>query len=66
MKILTIKEVSAKTGIPEATLRYYRHLGDRGPKSWTIGGRRVVYYEDDVDAWIAAQYAKAVGEAVTA
>lgn len=62
-KIMTVKEVSERTGVPEATLRYYRLLGDRGPKSWNLG-RRVVYYEDDVEAWIAAQYAKAVGEAV--
>jgi predicted DNA-binding transcriptional regulator AlpA len=55
MKIVTIKEVSARLGIPEATLRYWRFLGSQGPKSFTLG-RRVVYAEEDVEAWIQAQY----------
>ena len=61
-RTVTLKEVSVARGIPESTLRYYRARGE-GPKSWKLG-RRVVYFEDDVDAWIEAQYAKAVGEAV--
>lgn len=61
MKIMTIKEVSERTRVPEATLRYWRHLGTTGPKSFTLG-RRVVYSEDDVEAWLQRQYdqAKAV------
>lgn len=53
-KILTLAEVSEKTRIPLATLRYYRATGV-GPKLWKLGGR-VVAYEDDVDAWIQEQY----------
>lgn len=53
-KIVTLAEVSEKTRIPLATLRYYRATGV-GPKLWKLGGR-VVAYEDDVDAWIQEQY----------
>lgn len=38
------------TGIPAATLSWYRHKGI-GPKSALIGGR-VMYRQEDLDAWI--------------
>ncbi|UEA50851.1 helix-turn-helix domain-containing protein [Mycobacteroides abscessus subsp. abscessus] len=49
-------EVSAATGIPEATLRWYRSKG-RGPKCCRIG-RRIRYRKADVIAWFEAQEAK--------
>ncbi len=52
---LKIPEVSAMTGIPEATLRWYRHAGVGGPRSFKLG-RRVMYREEDVLAWMEAQY----------
>lgn len=58
-KLLRLSEVAEITGIPEATLRFWRHQGT-GPKSARLG-RRVVYREADVQAWIDAQFAK--GEA---
>lgn len=57
-KLLRIADVSAMTGIPEATWRWWRAQG-RGPKSANLGGRRVVYRESDVKAWIDAQFEKA-------
>lgn len=60
MRVLKIPQVSEKTGVPPATLRYWRHLGTSGPKSFKIGGR-VAYLESDVDAWLAEQYAGAKG-----
>ncbi|WP_227994513.1 helix-turn-helix transcriptional regulator [Luteimicrobium xylanilyticum] len=48
-------EVAAETGVSEETLRWYRHIGDRGPKSFKLG-RRVVYRREDVEAWIAEQF----------
>lgn len=54
-KILRTKEVSERSGIPVGTLRYYRHRGE-GPRSFKLG-RRVAYFEDDVEAWIEAQAA---------
>jgi predicted DNA-binding transcriptional regulator AlpA len=53
-KLLRLPEVAEVTGIPEATLRFWRHEG-RGPKSAKLG-RRVVYREADVLAWIDAQF----------
>ncbi len=35
-KLMTIKEVAAVVRVPEATLRYWRHLGT-GPASFRIG-----------------------------
>lgn len=54
-KILRTAEVSEMTGTPQATLRYYRHLG-KGPRSFKLG-QRVTYFEEDVLAWIEAQAA---------
>jgi DNA-binding transcriptional MerR regulator len=51
--------VSEKTGIPINTLRYYRAHG-LGPKSFKLG-RRVVYDEAQVAAWI--DEARAAGSA---
>lgn len=53
--LLKIDEVSARYGVPEATLRYWRHKGE-GPKSFRLG-RRVVYRLDDCEAWLEQQYA---------
>lgn len=55
---LSTAGASIYTGIPESTLRYYRHLGV-GPASYRIR-HRVVYDVADLDAWIAAEKAKTV------
>ena len=59
MQILDTKEVSAITGLPVGTLRYWRHA-DIGPASFTLGGApgrrgRVVYRREEVERWIAEQ-----------
>ena len=54
-KLLRLPEVSELTGIPEATFRFWRHENVYGPPSAKIG-RRVVYREADVIAWIDAQF----------
>ncbi len=53
-KLLRLPDVSELTGIPEATLRFWRHAGT-GPRSAKFG-RRVVYREADVLAWIDRQF----------
>ena len=53
-KLLRLPEVAALTGIPENTLRFWRHQGT-GPKSAKLG-RRVVYREADVLAWLDAAF----------
>lgn len=52
--ILTLAEVSERTRIPLATLRFYRAT-NAGPNLWKLGGR-VVAYEDDVEKWLNEQY----------
>ncbi len=53
--LLTTKDLSAETGVPEATLRYWRHR-DEGPASFRVG-RRVVYRRAAVEEWLNAQEA---------
>jgi len=53
-KPLTLKQVSEATGIPAGTLRYYRHCGNKGPRSYKLG-RAVVYDEEDVAEWLDEQ-----------
>lgn len=57
--ILRLEQVADRTGIPLGTLRYWRsrNLGE-GPRTWKMG-RRVVAYEDDVNAWVDRQSARA-------
>lgn len=47
------RAVEAMTGISVNTLRWYRHVGDRGPAYLKLG-RRVRYRESDVMAWLDA------------
>ena len=56
---MSTPQVSEFTGIPAATLRYWRHA-DIGPASFTLGGApsrrgRVVYRRAEVERWIAEQ-----------
>lgn len=53
-KLLTLAEVAEITRLSEATLRWFRHCG-KGPKSGKLG-RRVMYREADVAAWIEEQF----------
>lgn len=56
-KLLRVEDVAGLTGVPVGTLRYWRHAGT-GPQSAKFG-RRIVYRESDVQAWIDAQFAGA-------
>ncbi len=49
-ELMSIKEVAAIVRVPEATLRYWRHLGT-GPSSFRIG-RSVRYWRTDVALWL--------------
>jgi hypothetical protein len=53
---LNSSEVAEVIRVPEATLRYWRHIGI-GPRSFKMGPRRVLYLADDVTSWVAEQYA---------
>jgi len=45
--------VATLVRVPEATLRYWRHLGT-GPHSFRIG-RGVRYWRSEVSAWLHGQ-----------
>lgn len=57
------KEVSAVTGIPVGTLKYFRHRGHGGPRSFALTPRQIRYKREDVIAWIDEQYEGQTGEA---
>lgn len=53
--LLTVAEAAALLGIPESTLRYWRHC-NTGPRSFAVG-RSVRYRAEDVEAWLEARMA---------
>lgn len=55
MDLMTTDEVSEYLRIPAATLRYFRHKGEGGPRSFRMTGRRVMYRRADVDAYLLEQ-----------
>jgi predicted DNA-binding transcriptional regulator AlpA len=60
-KILRLPEIAEKTGVPVATLRWYRHRG-LGPKTFLFAGR-VVAYEAEVDEWVESARHSSLGVA---
>ena len=53
---LTTEQASEWLGLPEATLRWYRHRGDRGPRSYCLGSR-IFYDLADIEMWAESQKA---------
>lgn len=49
--LLTSEEFAAAARVPVSTIRYWRHI-KRGPQGFRVG-RRVLYRERDVAAWLA-------------
>jgi predicted DNA-binding transcriptional regulator AlpA len=49
--LLTTADVAARTRAPEATVRYWRHIG-YGPQGFRVG-RRVVYQRSEVERWLS-------------
>jgi excisionase family DNA binding protein len=56
MDLLTTGETAQLLRVPDATLRYWRHMGT-GPRSSRLG-RKVLYNRTDVDAWVAQEVAR--------
>ena len=54
-RYLTTRQVSERTGIPEGTLRFWRHGGTEGPRSHTLGRKRVVYPLSSLNEWLVEQ-----------
>jgi predicted DNA-binding transcriptional regulator AlpA len=55
LPLLDTDEVAAFLHITPATIRYWRHMG-KGPRSFSMGGRKVFYRLEDVEAWVEEQY----------
>ena len=55
-RLLTTEEVAEMLPFTPGTLRWMRHA-KTGPKSFKLGGRKVVYRESDVLAWVEEQAA---------
>lgn len=60
MKLLTMEDVEARWGPSVATQRHWRASGT-GPKAARIG-RRVMYRESDIEAWINSKFDDAEGQ----
>lgn len=60
-QLLQLPQISDKTTLTEATLRYLRHKGE-GPPLFKLH-RRLVAWESDCIAWIEAQAAKETARA---
>jgi predicted DNA-binding transcriptional regulator AlpA len=52
-ELMTLKEVAAFLRVPEATLRYWRHIGT-GPRGFRLG-RTVRYWRSEVILWLTEQ-----------
>jgi predicted DNA-binding transcriptional regulator AlpA len=50
-RLVTTAEVAELVRVPASTVRYWRHINS-GPKGFRVG-RRVVYWLEDVEAWLA-------------
>lgn len=59
-EMLTTAQVAELTGVAAGTLRRWRCDKTGGPRSFTLGSRKVVYRRADVEAWLNAQYAEAL------
>lgn len=59
-KMLTTAEAAEYMNVATGTLRWWRHIGE-GPKSFTLGTRKVLYRKVDIDNYLESQYANAVG-----
>lgn len=57
-KFLTTDEVAERFRTSASTVRYWRHVGDYGPRGVKIG-RRVLYDLAEVERWEAEQLDKA-------
>ena len=55
-RLMQLPEVATATTLSESTLRYLRHQG-KGPRATKLG-RRLVYREVDVQAWLDESFAQ--------
>ncbi len=61
MTVLTIQDVSRRSGLSESTLRYYEEVGLIGPIARDPSSRHRRYREEEVDALQALSCLRAMG-----
>lgn len=54
--LMTTRQVTALTGVPEGSLKYFRHRGHGGPRSFALTPRSIRYRREDVLEWINTQF----------
>ena len=54
--LMTTKHVAELTGVPEGSLKYFRHRGYGGPMSFALTPRSIRYRREDVLDWINEQF----------
>jgi predicted DNA-binding transcriptional regulator AlpA len=57
-RYMTTAELAELLRAPVESVRYWRHVPGKGPKSFKVG-RRVLYEVADVESWIAQAKASA-------
>ncbi|NDL58329.1 helix-turn-helix domain-containing protein [Phytoactinopolyspora mesophila] len=53
-EFMTTSEVAELLRVPAETVRCWRHVG-KGPRSFKIGGWRVLYAREDVEEFIVEE-----------
>jgi predicted DNA-binding transcriptional regulator AlpA len=53
--LLDTEQLAEQIPVTADTLRYWRHRG-KGPRYFKLGGKKVFYRQEDVDAWLDEQY----------
>lgn len=59
MNLKTIDEAAEQLRVPVSTLRYWRATGKGGTPVFVRIGRRLVVRQDDLDRFVAQQFADA-------
>lgn len=64
MNLKTIDEAAEQLRVPVSTLRHWRATGKKGAPVFVRIGRRLVVRQDDLDRFVAEQFADAQGMTV--
>ena len=60
-KILRLPEVKKRTGLSRSTV-YLRMANNEFPKSISLGGRAVGWFEEDIQNWLDEKRKESLGE----
>jgi len=60
-KIVRLPEVKGLTGLSRSSI-YLRMSKDQFPKSISLGGRAVGWFESDIQSWLDQKHKESLGE----